>query len=115
MNRSTALPKHWNSQNQNATYQNTVVLNNYFPDEYSGRGFIDYTYFKNSDFLRVRNIALGYDFSPGIINSMFFKELRLYCNLSNPFVLTSFEGSDPEISGEYPMQKSYTLGLAAKF
>lgn len=114
-NRSTAISQHWSSQNQNAKYPNTVVLNTYLPDEFSGRGFTQSAYRQRADFMRIKNISLGYSLPNRIVPTSILNDLRIYINLSNPFVFSNFEGSDPEVTGGYPMQKSYTIGLTAKF
>ena len=82
---------------------------------------------EKADFLRVRNITLGYNFNTrrlGIGNVC--NALRLYFDVQNPFTFTSFRVFDPEINtygnaggkangGEYPMTRSWSFGLKVSF
>ena len=82
---------------------------------------------EKADFLRVRNITLGYNFNTrrmGIGNVC--NSLRLYVDVQNPFTFTSFRVFDPEINthgnsggkangGEYPMTRSWSIGLKVSF
>ncbi len=82
--------------------------------------------YQNSSFLRVRNITLNYDFSRktlGVVGK-YISALRIYADVQNPFTFTSFEGFDPEVvtggnykggKAEYPMTRTFTLGLNVSF
>lgn len=52
----------------------------------------------NANFLRFRNIALGYSLNKKIIDKMKLSNLRVYVQAQNPFIITKYPGSDPEIS-----------------
>lgn len=77
----------------------------------------------NADFLRVRNITLGYTIQPEQLGGAFFKDLRIYVDLQNPLLFTSYKGADPETltpavkgaAAPYPMVKSYAIGLNLNF
>ncbi|MDT0649541.1 SusC/RagA family TonB-linked outer membrane protein [Autumnicola edwardsiae] len=53
-------------------------------------------YYKDASFVKVKNIALGYNFGENILTSIKSKELRVYFNVLNPFVFTDYTGYDPE-------------------
>ncbi|MBK6622090.1 MAG: SusC/RagA family TonB-linked outer membrane protein [Saprospirales bacterium] len=74
------------------------------------------------DFLRCRNITLGYTFqSPGL--ARYVRQLRVFADVQNAFILTDFESVDPEIQAvaikggpaPYPMARTYSLGVKANF
>lgn len=74
------------------------------------------------DFLRCRNITLGYTFRDGAIGKV-MSSLRVYADVQNAFILTGFDGVDPEIQAAsikggpapYPMARTVSLGLRASF
>jgi len=51
-------------------------------------------YVDKGDFLKCRNIQLGYTFELENV-----KSIRLYLNVDNPFVITGYEALDPEVFG----------------
>ncbi|MEH0153294.1 TonB-dependent receptor [Limibacter armeniacum] len=81
---------------------------------------------KDGDFLRINNITLGYDFKH-LVSNGFFKRLRLYATVQNPFVFTNYNGMDPEVGyglqggssgvdlGFYPRPKTYLVGANINF
>ncbi len=77
--------------------------------------FSDY-YLKDATFLRCDNIAIGYRFENIIKDA----SLRLSGAVSNPFLITDYEGQDPEnfggIDGNfYPRPTVYTFGINLDF
>jgi iron complex outermembrane receptor protein len=88
-----------------------VLQTNFFNNQY----FSDY-YVQNASFLRFDNINFGYDFG-----SVFGKKtsLRATANVQNAFIITNYEGIDPEVQGidnqYYPRPRTYTLGLNLGF
>lgn len=79
--------------------------------------FSDY-YLENASFLRMDNIYLGYDFGKPFRN----KDIRLRgsLNCQNVFVITKYDGLDPEINDGidnsiYPRPRMFALGLNLDF
>ncbi|MDE7350692.1 MAG: SusC/RagA family TonB-linked outer membrane protein, partial [Muribaculaceae bacterium] len=71
-------------------------------------------------FAKVKNITLGYNFSPNLLKAIGCQNLRLYCTITNPFVFTKYPGFDPEwaaASGkdDGPSVTSYQFGASIKF
>lgn len=74
------------------------------------------------DFVRVRNISLGYTLNTARINK-YVKSLRLFGDVQNAFILTNFKGVDPELQvttvkggpAPYPMARTVSFGLRAGF
>lgn len=50
------------------------------------------------NFVKFRNITLGYTFSKQAVDYIKISGLRFYTQISNPFTITKYPGSDPEIS-----------------
>ncbi len=49
------------------------------------------------DYLRIKNIQLGYSINDELVTKIGLQKLRVYVNAQNPFIFTSlFEGVDPE-------------------
>ena len=82
--------------------------------EQSSLTFSDH-FVRKADFLRMDHITLGYTFD-NVIGDF----LRLYATVQNPFVLTSYDGLDPEIFGgidnnNYPRPRTYVFGVNVEF
>ena len=74
----------------------------------------------NASFLKVKNITLGYTFDKNFLNKFGCKHLRLYATVTNPFVITSYKGFDPEWAGagvkqDGPSVVNYQIGASIKF
>lgn len=92
---------------------NLVKADNYFENDQS---LSDY-YLRNASFLRCDNITLGYTWDNLIQDKL---RLRLFAAVQNPFVITKYNGIDPELSSgvessPYPKATTYSLGLVATF
>ena len=114
----------WSVNNQDA--QHPINQNaEYLPSSYN---VVD------GSFLRFQNLTLGYNLE--IPNQNIFKKMKLFCNVSNIFVIHNYEGYDPEVGfdpytgavtgvsnssaswdyvGEFPRQRRFTLGLNMTF
>lgn len=89
-----------------------VLFTNFANNQY----FSDY-YVKNASFLRMDNLNLGYDFGNLISKKTNF---RVTANVQNVFVITKYDGLDPEVFGGidnnfYPRPRTYTVGLHLGF
>jgi TonB-linked SusC/RagA family outer membrane protein len=95
-----------------ATYPRlTTNANN---NNYSTSSF----WIKDGDFLRLRNVELGYNFTKNIITNLKLQKLRLFVNAINPVTWSKLKTDyniDPEYTSGYPTIKSYTVGLIATF
>ncbi|MCV9387024.1 SusC/RagA family TonB-linked outer membrane protein [Reichenbachiella ulvae] len=75
-----------------------------------------------ANFLRARNITLGYTFTAPAVTRV-VRDLRVYVDFQNPFVITKFKGVDPEVQqgnvkgapAPYPMIRTYSIGVNANF
>lgn len=80
------------------------------------------TRLEKTDFVRCRNITLGYSLNSGVI-AKYVKSIRLYADLQNAFIITNYKIGDPELltrgvkgaPAPYPMARTISMGLKASF
>jgi len=53
---------------------------------------------EKGDFIRLRNVMLGYNLSPQVLSKLRISSLRVYAQVQNAFVITNYSGFDPEVS-----------------
>ena len=75
---------------------------------------------EDASFWKVQNIMLSYTFNPNMLAKAKLRSLRLYVNITNPFVFTDFTGFDPEWGGSAlsqggPSAVTYQFGASVKF
>lgn len=75
-------------------------------------------YLFNTDYLRLKNMEIGYTFNfPGVKNAG-IQNLRLYVNASNLFTIDGVKVQDPEASDtgrEYPQRRVMNFGASITF
>lgn len=74
----------------------------------------------DASFVKVKNISLGYTFPKNLLSKIGISKLRLYVNITNPFVFTKFKGFDPEWASatnknDAPSTITYQFGASLKF
>jgi hypothetical protein len=83
---------------------------------------------EKGDYLKIRNISLGYSFKniwPSVLN---IERIRVYGQVFNAYVFTRYSGSDPEVStntdsnlapgidrNTAPQARTYTFGVNVSF
>jgi iron complex outermembrane receptor protein len=82
--------------------------------EQSSLTFSDH-FVKPANFVRVDHMTLGYT-----MEDVIAKTLRFYFTVQNPFVITKYDGLDPEIFGGidnsiYPRPRTFLFGINAQF
>ena len=82
--------------------------------KFSGRSVAD------ASFWKVQHISLGYNFSPQLTEKFGCSNLRVYVNVTNPFVWSKYKGFDPEWadasgSNDGPSTITYEFGLNITF
>lgn len=75
-------------------------------------------YIKNASFLKMDNVGLSYNV--GKLSANRNTTLRISANVQNVFVISDYEGLDPELPSGidynlYPRPRTYTLGLNVGF
>lgn len=91
---------------------------------------LNYTtrYLEKADFLKVRNISLGYTLPQNITSQLGISRLRFYATVHNLWTFTGYDGFDPEVtlfpnrsnyrgydSGSVPQLRSFVFGLNLSF
>jgi hypothetical protein len=121
---TTAIKDVWSTENQGGTLPgaayNESVFSTTTVGNVSGVGS-DYAIMK-SDFVRCRNLTLGYTLNTPSIKK-YVKEVRVYFDIQNLFIITKYKGTDPEImtpavkggAAPYPMVRNYSLGVNVNF
>lgn len=94
------------------------------PSRAVNRAYSSY-FIEDGSFFRIRNLQLGYTFSPTLLNKVYMKALRVYANVQNLKTWTKNSGYTPEIGGSatksgvdtgtYPMPAVYTFGVNITF
>ncbi len=75
----------------------------------------------DGSYWKVKNISLGYTFPKSLLSKTFINYLRLYVNITNPFVFSKdYKGFDPEWAGASmsqggPSTVTYQFGASIKF
>ena len=108
-NMPTSVNDVWSTSNPNGTFPG------YFQSE-SSYGSGDF-YYEDIWFIRCRNITLGYNI-PIKTSKHILSNLRVYFDVNNPFVITPYEGLDPETDSAtyaYSNIRTYSLGLDITF
>lgn len=78
-------------------------------------------YVEDGSFIRCKTISLGYTLSEELLERLHLGSLRVYANVSNAFLITKYQGMDPEIGswdplsagidwGFYPQPRVFTIG-----
>ena len=83
---------------------------------------------EDGSYLRLKNIALGYNLPRKWLQKIGIESVRVYCNVQNAFTITGYDGYDPEIGSynqnvkltgidfaRYPSQRIYTFGMNVNF
>ena len=84
------------------------------------------TFIEKGDFVKLKSITLGYNFSKDLLSKINLSAARVYFSIKNVCTITKYSGNDPELSisnplrpgldmGTYPSQREYLLGLNVSF
>jgi len=74
-----------------------------------------------ADYLRLKNITIGYSLPKSIVNKINISDVRVYFNGSNLWTLSAYDVYDPEVNEygsrgwETPISKTYTFGVEFTF
>lgn len=108
VNMAEAVKDRWAHDNPNGKYP-TSIMN---PYERSSDFWLE-----NANFLRCKNITLGYTFPKLKGLDKVISNLRVYGDVQNPFVITKYSGVDPETDSmaAYPTQLTVSFGVDVTF
>lgn len=95
-----------------------------------GGPFLSTKDLQSGDFLRLNNATVGYTFTPEDFNIDWMSSFRVYATGQNLFVITPYDGFDPEVNNNksidgvpsfgidynaYPRSRSFLIGFNANF
>lgn len=105
------------------TYPQPAYMGQYWGEDAGSYGYPGFN--KDASFVRLQNVTLAYNLSKVFLQRLNcgINEVRVYFNALNPYVLTKYDGYDPEwasadISGQEadsPSFAIYQLGVNVKF
>jgi hypothetical protein len=82
-------------------------------------------YVEDGSFVKIKDIQLGYTFTPAFLRKANISKLRVYGQVKNAYTFTKYSGFDPEISGGifdtgidrgiYPLARTWSFGIDVKF
>ena len=69
------------------------------------------------DYLKLKNLTIGYTVPENIARKVFMKGLRVYLSGENLFNITSYPGQDPEMGADlgYVTMRQYSIGANLTF
>lgn len=120
-NGSKTLLNAWTPSQQNTMVGELRYMRTYY-DSYP-----DTHWLQDGSFIRLQNLTVGYNFPKKISDKIGLDRLRLYASGQNLFLITKYNGYDPEIStfdGDFgqgiddfgePRARTYTVGLNVNF
>ena len=112
-----------NNQSNLSNYSGLYASTNYLQNVQANIASVDFTtpryfsdhFIQDGSFFRLDHVTVGYNFA-----NVFSKEggsnLRVYATMQNPFVVTNYQGLDPEVFGGidnnlYPRSRTFLFGL----
>ncbi|MDF9828720.1 TonB-dependent receptor [Parabacteroides sp. PF5-6] len=110
----------WTPQNTNTDVPRAVL------QDINGNTRESDRFVEKGDYIRLRQLQLGYSLPSSLTKSMRLDRLRFYVSGENLFTITSYSGIDPEFSRAsvlnagidthiYPFTRSYVFGLQLTF
>ncbi len=124
--RGTLLKDAWTPTNQN-TMVPAVRFGHTDPRGTDLTFFMDGHWVQDGSFIRGRNLSLAYNLPSKAINKIGVKNLRVYGNVQNFFLITDYNGFDPEVESfpgtfaqgiefnPYPRPRTFTFGVNLNF
>lgn len=102
------------------------TTNSWFRAQTTGEAYSSDLMLMKGDFMKIRQLQLGYTLPNTLNEQMGIRNLRLYVSLDNYFVFTKYKGFDPEIGnaayntvgidrGTYPFPRKVVGGVTLTF
>lgn len=111
----------WTPQHQNTSLAQLRLQSD------GGENEMDNFYIEDGSFVRVRNIALNYEFKPSLLKKLRMEKCTIGVNAENYFLFTKYKGFDPETTSfdgdlnqgvdvyQYPKPKTISLVIQVTF
>jgi len=123
-NNDTDIADHWTPENPNAKWPRIVYGDNVS----NGSALVISENIEKGDFIRLKNVMLGYTFAKPMLEKIGISNARVYLQTQNAFIITKYSGIDPEnqANGNSPtgagvdrnsvgQARTYTLGVNLTF
>ncbi len=110
-------PENPDDPRTNLTSSHARLTLNY-GSEQSGATVASTHFLYKLDYLRIKNVTLGYTLPSKWTRKIAMKNLRVYFSGENLFTFTKYPGMDPEFNSTtnyYAMLRQYTFGISVKF
>jgi TonB-linked SusC/RagA family outer membrane protein len=104
-----------------------TIPENFTNEQPKPDGSMEYPYYQTTrgyyagDFVKIKNIQLGYTFPNQIISGVGIKKARVYVNFDTPFIFSQLRDNlDPEVyggtvTGDVPSTRMYSFGVMLDF
>lgn len=115
--RTEAMSSHWSSKNPE---NQNVIFPRLRPDSYTHNSYASTWWYRNGNFIRLKNLEFGYNFDSKILRKNWIKKARLYVQGNNIAVWDNIKMWDPELGNasggeKYPINMTWTIGLELGF
>ena len=118
---SERVKESWTPQNTGATIPIFETASNFSTNTQASSFYVE-----NGSYLRLQNVSLGYNLPKSILDKLKLSRVHLFAATNNLFTITGYEGLDPQVGGNadtnfgidvgnYPLTKSFTVGLNLGF
>ncbi|MFH5834108.1 SusC/RagA family TonB-linked outer membrane protein [Halalkalibaculum sp. DA384] len=115
VNTITERLDYWRPENPNNTVPSLLTADPFFDKNQRNIG----QYIEDGDYLRLKSLTLGYNFTAEMLQNLNVRSLRIYVSAQNLLTVTGYEGQDPEVVGvdryNYPFTRSFRGGLNVGF
>jgi ferric enterobactin receptor len=122
-------------ENTETPTKNTIAITPYFRSSYysSTSSISDADYVESVDWIRMRDITLGYQLPSSLIKRQkVFRSISIYTTITDAFLITNYSGVDPNVNGlnasnargfggagidfgAVPNPRSYSIGTKLNF
>lgn len=115
--RKEALESHWST---NDPYNQNVMFPRLTNNKTTHNNMASTWWYRSGDFLRLKNVEVGYEFSDKVLARHWIKRARLYVQGTNVAVWDDVKMWDPEMGNanggaKYPLNMTWTFGLELGF
>lgn len=111
----------WSPSNPNATIPIFETASNFSTNTQANSFYVE-----NGDYFRLQTVTLGYTMPKNILEKLKMNKLRVFASANNLFTISKYQGLDPGVGGNadtqfgidvgnYPLTRSYTVGLNIGF
>ena len=69
-------------------------------------------FLQRGDYIRLRNLQLGYTLPKSVLNTIKLSNVRFYVGVTNLFTITGYDGLDPETREDLPVPRTVNFGLS---